>query len=213
MVAAGRVARGEIDFHAGAQTGHAPPLGRAGPALSAARLRGQGVSDDRTSLRIRRAGADDAPLVTRLIEELNAHQHEPLGLVTEEAVRDHGFGEAPEFAVLLAELEGATVGYALFHPTWSTEVGERGIYVYDLFVRDSARGRGVGRALMAAVAGIAKAEGRAFLWWCSKPWNRDAQAFYAGLGAIEEDIKAHAIFGDPFERLAAADRLGPAADD
>ena len=45
---------------------------------------------------------------------------------------------------------------------------------------------------MAAVAAAAKAEGRTFLWWCSKEWNREAQAFYAGLGAIEETVQAHA---------------------
>jgi GNAT superfamily N-acetyltransferase len=153
---------------------------------------------------IRLAGPADAELVAGLIEELNAHQREPTGHVTVEAVRRDGFAPRPEFKVLLAELDGVAAGYALFHPSWSTEYGERGLYLYDLFVRASARGHGVGRALMAAVAAIAKAEGRSFLWWCSKPWNREAQAFYAGLGAIEEDIKAHAIFGEPFERLAAS---------
>lgn len=152
---------------------------------------------------IRLAGPADAELVAGLIEELNAHQREPTGHVTVEAVRRDGFAPQPEFQVLLAELDGVAAGYALFHPSWSTEYGERGLYLYDLFVRASARGHGVGRALMAAVAAVAKAEGRSFLWWCSKPWNWEAQAFYAGLGAIEEDIKAHAIFGEPFERLAA----------
>lgn len=180
-------------------------------AGTAARQRGALVSGERAPLRIRRAGADDAPLVASLIEELNAHQREPLGHVTAEAVRRHGSGEAPEFAVLLAELEGDAVGYALFHPTWSTEVGERGLFVYDLFVRDEARGRGVGRALMAAVAGVARAEGRTFLWWCSKPWNGEAQAFYAGLGAIEEEVRAHALFGEPLALLADEARLDSGA--
>ena len=155
---------------------------------------------------IRRAGPDDVEILATLIEELNANQGEPTGKVTPEAVRRDGFGAVPEFQVLLAEVGGAVAGYALFHPSWSTEVGERGLYLYDLYVRDAARGHGVGRALMAAVAATAKAEGRTFLWWCSKEWNRDAQAFYARLGAIEENIKAHAIFGEAFERLAAGDR-------
>ena len=69
---------------------------------------------------------DDAELLATLIEELNAHQREPTGHVTAEAVRRDGFGAAPEFQVLLAELDGDVVGYALYHPSWSTEVGERG---------------------------------------------------------------------------------------
>jgi GNAT superfamily N-acetyltransferase len=153
---------------------------------------------------IRPAGPDDAGLVADLIEELNRHQGEPTGRVTADAVRRDGFGARPEFQVLLAEVDGAVAGYALFHPSWSTEVGERGFYLYDLYVREAARGRGVGRALLAAVAARARAEGRTFLWWSSKDWNREAQAFYAGLGAIEETAKAHAIFGEPFERLAAS---------
>jgi GNAT superfamily N-acetyltransferase len=153
-------------------------------------------------VRVRRAGPADAPAVTQMIEALNAHQGEPTGQVTAEAVRRDGFGPSPEFTVLIAEVDGVPGGYALYHPSWSTEVGERGLYIYDLFVREEARGHGLGHALMQAVAAAAKAEGRTFLWWCSKPWNRDAQRFYADLGAIEEDIKAHAVFGDAFERLA-----------
>ena len=159
---------------------------------------------DGARVRIRPAVAADAATVAELIEELNRHQGEPTGHVTVEAVRRDGFGPAPEFRVLLAELDGRPQGYALFHPSWSTEVGERGFYLYDLYVREGARGHGLGRALLAALAATARDEGRTFLWWSSKAWNREAQAFYAGLGAIEEDVKAHAIFGEAFARLAAA---------
>ena len=153
------------------------------------------------NLRIRLATAADAAVVAALIEELNEHQGEEQGHVTAAAVARDGFGAHPEFRVLLAEHDGAPLGYALFHPSWSTEVGEPGLYVYDLYVRASARGHGVGRALMVALVHLARAEGRSFLWWNSKEWNREAQAFYRGLGAIEETVKAHALFGEPFEAL------------
>lgn len=155
-----------------------------------------------SGLVVRRAVEADAPLIALMIDELNAHQGEETGHVTAEAVRRDGFGQRPEFAVLIAELDGAPAGYALFHPTWSTEVGERGFYLYDLYVRDAARGHGVGRALMQALARTAKAEGRTFLWWSSKPWNEGARAFYRTLGGIEEESLAHALFGEAFERLA-----------
>lgn len=155
-----------------------------------------------SGLVVRRAVEADAPLIALMIDELNLHQGEETGHVTAEAVRRDGFGQRPEFAVLIAELDGAPAGYALFHPTWSTEVGERGFYLYDLYVRDAARGHGVGRALMQALARAAKAEGRTFLWWSSKPWNKGARAFYRTLGGIEEESLAHALFGEAFERLA-----------
>ena len=62
---------------------------------------------------------------------------------------------------------------------------------------------------MAAVARRPRHEGRTFLWWCSKEWNREAQEFYADLGAIEETLSAHALFGEAFDRLAASDRREP----
>ncbi|MGD9509824.1 MAG: N-acetyltransferase family protein [Geminicoccaceae bacterium] len=155
---------------------------------------------------VRRATAEDAGLLTGLIDELNAHQGEETGRVTAEAVRRGGFGLAPEFAALLAERDGAVVGYALFHPTWSTEAGEPGFFLYDLFVRDSARGHGVGRALMRALAATARAEGRTFLWWTAKAWNQEALTFYRGFGASEEDLKAFAVQGEALERLAGGER-------
>ena len=162
------------------------------------------MTADGARVRIRPAVAADAATVAELIEELNRHQGEPTGHVTVEAVRRDGFGPAPEFRVLLAELDGRPQGYALFHPSWSTEVGERGFYLYDLYVREGARGHGLGRALLAALAATARDEGRTFRWWSSKAWSREAPAFYAGLGAIEQAVKAHAIFGEAFARLAAA---------
>lgn len=153
-------------------------------------------------LRIRPATAADVDELVRLLEELNADQGEELGHVTAEAVRRDGFGPSPEFKVLLAELDGRPVGYALYHPSWSTEYALKGFYLYDLFVCAAARGRGIGRALLGAVSAAARAEGRSFLWWNSKLGNARAQAFYRGLGATEETLKAHALFGPAFEALA-----------
>lgn len=154
-------------------------------------------------LRIRPATAADAATLAQLIDELNANQGEAVGQVTAEAVRRDGFGAVPEFAALLAELDGAPLGYALYNPTWSTEDGARGLYLYDLYVRDAARGRGVGRALMVALAHLAHADGRSFLWWNSKDWNRPAQDFYRKLGAAEETVRAHVLAGESLATLLA----------
>lgn len=153
-------------------------------------------------LRVRLATADDAVQLAALIDELNEDQQEETGRVSAETIRRDGFGPRPEFRVLLAELDGAPAGYALFHPSWSTEVGEPGLYLYDLYVRGPARGHGVARALMVALARLARDEGRTFLWWSSKVWNTGAQAFYRKLGATEETVKAHALFGEAFVALA-----------
>ena len=56
---------------------------------------------------------------------------------------------------------------------------------------------------MAGVARVAKEEGRGFLWWSTKAGNEAARAFYARLGAEEEESRSHALVGEAFERLAA----------
>ena len=70
-------------------------------------------------LRVRLATAADAALLAALIDELNEDQKEETGRVSAEAIRRGGFGARPEFRVLLADLDGAPAGYALFHPSWS----------------------------------------------------------------------------------------------
>ena len=159
-----------------------------------------------SGLVVRPATRDDADAVSRLCDELNGHRGERAGPFTPELVRRDGFGRSPpEFRVLLAVVGGEPVGYAMYHPSYSSEWGQRGLYLQDLFVTAAARRRGVGRALMAAVArAAAEDDGRSFVWWCSNACNADAQAFYAGLGAIQEDVRAHAVFGPAFVSLASA---------
>jgi len=155
-------------------------------------------------LRIRRALPADAPAVAALGRALNLHLREPDEHFTAEAVLRDGFGAEPQFSVLLAERDGAAVGYLLLHEAYETAYAARGLYVCDIYVAPAARGAGVGRALMAAAAREAKARGRSFLWWAVKPWNADAQAFYQALGARSEPILACALAFEAFEALAAA---------
>ena len=158
------------------------------------------------TLRIRAATRDDAASIAALGRELNIHQRDPVELFDEAAVRRDGFGDAPHFEGVIAELDGEAVGYALFHIAYETGQAARGLYMVDLYVREGAQRRGIGRALVAAVARIAKDRGKSFVWWATKDWNTDAQAFYRSLGAIEEPVVAHALFGEAFEALVEQDR-------
>ncbi len=79
---------------------------------------------------------------------------------------------------LVAELDGNLVGFAhyLFHPsTWS-----RTSYCYleDLFTAPEARGQGVGRALIEAVAVAAQAAGASRLYWHTQEFNAEGRALY-----------------------------------
>jgi len=99
------------------------------------------------------------------------------------ALGQHLFGPRPAAEALLAE-EGATaVGFALFFPTYSTFLCRPGLYLEDLFVLESHRRRGIGRALLTEVKRLADARGAGRLEWSVLAWNGDAIAFYERFGA------------------------------
>ena len=135
-------------------------------------------------MKIRVAVRDDAPLILAFIRELAAYEklaHEVVA--TEDAIRGTLFGDTPRAEVLIAELDGAPVGFALFFHNYSTFLGRPGIYLEDLFVRPEARQHGVGRALLAELAVIASRRGCSRLEWAVLDWNESAIGFYRRLGA------------------------------
>jgi GNAT superfamily N-acetyltransferase len=100
-----------------------------------------------------------------------------------EALARHLFGERPAAEAILAEEGGVAVGYALFFPTYSTFLTKRGLYLEDLFVLESHRRKGVGRALLTEVKRLAQTRGLGRLEWSVLDWNASAIAFYEGFGA------------------------------
>ncbi len=134
---------------------------------------------------IRFATAEDCPLLLRLIRELAAYEHAPEAVVaSEEDLRRHGFGPHPEFEAILAFLDGEAAGAALFHARFSTWLGRPGMYLEDLYVTEKARGRGVGRRLMARLAGIAVERGWGRIDFNVLDWN-PAREFYHRLGMAQ----------------------------
>ncbi|HEV2301408.1 MAG TPA: GNAT family N-acetyltransferase [Stellaceae bacterium] len=131
---------------------------------------------------IRFARAEDAGLILALVRELARYERAPGAVVATEAdlVR-HGFGRERAFEALLASLDGEPVGFALFYPVFSTWLGRPGMFLEDLYVREVARRRGVGRALLARLAAIAVERGYGRLHFNVLTWN-PAKGFYERLG-------------------------------
>ncbi|PIE19599.1 MAG: GNAT family N-acetyltransferase [Proteobacteria bacterium] len=133
---------------------------------------------------LRFATADDAETIHQLVCELAIYEREPSAVTaTVEDVRQAGFGPNPAFEVLLAEVEGEVAGFALFFSTFSTWTGKRNLYLEDLFVRRKLRGRGVGKALLAALAKLCVSRGWERYEWQVLDWNEPAISFYEALGA------------------------------
>jgi GNAT superfamily N-acetyltransferase len=158
-------------------------------------------------LTIRFAEAEDAGLVLRFVRELAVYEKAPDAVVaTEDDLRRHGFGPNRDFEAILAILDGEPVGFALFHPRFSTWLGRPGMYLEDLYVSEAARGLGVGRRLMARLAAIAVERGWGRLDFQVLDWN-PARDFYHRLGIAHlGEWLRYGADSDALRRLAAEDR-------
>jgi GNAT superfamily N-acetyltransferase len=89
----------------------------------------------------------------------------------------------PRAEVLLASVDGQPVGFAVFFHNFSTFLGRAGLYLEDLFVNEDMRSRGVGRALLARLARVARERNCQRFEWAVLDWNESAIGFYERLGA------------------------------
>ena len=158
-------------------------------------------------LTLRPATRNDVPVILDLIRALAVYEREPDAVVATEAdlFRD-GFGEHPAFHVVLAEADGATIGFALYFFSYSTWLGRRCLYLEDLFVHPERRGQGAGIALMKHLAGIAVAEGCQRFTWQVLDWNEPSIRFYESLGAtIPREWLTARLEGDALVALSQRD--------
>jgi GNAT superfamily N-acetyltransferase len=154
-------------------------------------------------LLIRPATVADVTLLRTMIRELAEFEHElDMVEIQEEDLARDGFGANPKFRALIAEWDGKAAGYALFFDYYSTWVG-RGLFLEDLFVREQFRRRGIGKALLAAVARIAVEEGRYGVQWEVLDWNEKAIEMYKALGAeFRDQWRPVMLIDEALKRLA-----------
>ncbi len=140
------------------------------------------------NLRIDRAGEQDVPLVLSFIRKLAEYERRPHEVTaTEEGLREALFGGRAFVEVLIAYSDEAPVGFALYFPIFSTFRGRPGLFLEDLFVDPEYRGRGIGTALLEALAKVGRERGCIRLEWWVLKWNQPALEFYKRLGATEVD--------------------------
>lgn len=135
-------------------------------------------------LHIRSAQRDDVALILGFIRELAEYEKLSDQVVADPVeMAEHLFGSRPFAEVLIGEVDGAAAGFALFFHNYSTFLGKPGIYLEDLYVRSSARGTGLGKALLGKLASLAIERGCGRLEWSVLDWNEPAIGFYQRLGA------------------------------
>ena len=165
---------------------------------------------------IRPARPQDVPQIHRLIRELAEYERSADQVTaTEDDLRRSLFADQPAIFAHVAEHEGAVAGFALWFLNYSTWLGRHGIYLEDLYVTPGLRGSGLGRALLAELAGICVRRGYGRLEWWVLDWNAPARGFYESLGAEPMDEwTVHRLTGPALRALAGDQPAGdqPARD-
>ena len=137
---------------------------------------------------IRPATRDDVPTLVELIVDLATYEREPDAVeVDDRMLGDALFAEHPVVFATVADDGGTVLGMTIHFRNYSTWTGRLGIYLEDFYVRPEARGRGIGRALLAALADEARAHGYARIDWSVLNWNESAIGFYESVGAVPMD--------------------------
>jgi len=156
-------------------------------------------------LNIRPATRADAPVIASLVRELAEYEK----LLPEAKATPADFlreldAPNPVIHVLVAEFNGAPVGFALYFFNFSTFVGRPGLYLEDLFVRPAERSRGIGRELLRALARVARERGCGRMEWAVLDWNEPALRFYRSLGARQmKEWIVHRLTPVEIDRLAS----------
>ena len=131
-----------------------------------------------SNILIRKANPEDMPRVLELIRELAIYEHaEEQVTNTVDQLTEDGFGEAPKFECLVAELNAKVVGFALFYTSYSTWKGTC-LYLEDLLVTENRRRMAIGKLLFDAVLDVARQRGARRFEWQVLEWNEPAIQFY-----------------------------------
>ncbi|MCU7496581.1 MAG: GNAT family N-acetyltransferase [Ignavibacteria bacterium] len=161
-------------------------------------------SNTKTGISIRKACKSDTPLILSFIRQLAEYEKMSGEVVaTQELLEEVLFGEYPSAEVVLAYCGSAPAGFAIYFFNFSTFLGRPGLYLEDLFVSPELRGKGIGKALLVHLAGIAVNKKCGRFEWSVLDWNEPAIKFYRSLGARPMDEwTVFRIDGEGLKKLA-----------
>jgi GNAT superfamily N-acetyltransferase len=127
---------------------------------------------------IRPALSKDVDRILELVQELATYEKEPEAVTVSKAhFEESGFGANPVWWALVAEVDGAIQGFALYYIRFSTWKGQR-MYLEDLVVTENYRGKGLGKALFDALIKEGKEKKLNGMVWQVLSWNEPAKKFY-----------------------------------
>ena len=157
-----------------------------------------------TVFSIRPAQPSDVAHIHGMIVELAVFEKlEHLVVATEAMLHDGLFGARPSCEAIIGEENGEVVAFALFFHNFSTFLTRKGLYLEDLYVRQSHRGKGYGTQMLKRLAQIAVERNCGRFEWSVLDWNEPAIQFYQAMGAdILPDWRICRVTGDTLTALA-----------
>ncbi|MPQ60056.1 GNAT family N-acetyltransferase [Duganella sp. FT27W] len=158
-----------------------------------------------SELIIRPAEPADIPAIFGMIFELAVFEKLEHMVVADEAMLHEAlFCDKPTCEAIVGETDGEVVTFALFFHNFSTFLCKKGLYLEDLYVKQTMRGRGYGKQMLVALAQIATERDCGRFEWSVLDWNASAISFYEGMGAtIMPDWRICRVTGDALTQLSA----------
>ena len=159
-----------------------------------------------SSINIREANIGDTQQILDFILELAIYEKaEHEAKANADHIHATLFCESPKVHGLIAEIDGSSVGFAVYFYNYSTWLGKHGIYLEDLYVSPTARGSGAGKALLKELSKIAVANGCGRVEWSVLDWNTPAIDFYLAMGAKPQDEwTVYRLTGNALNKFAAS---------
>ena len=153
---------------------------------------------------IRPATPHDVTHILSMIRELAVFEKlEHMVVATDALLQEGLFGPRPSCEAIIGEEDGQVVCFALFFHNFSTFLTKKGLYLEDLYVRQSHRGKGYGTQLLKRLAQIAVERQCGRFEWSVLDWNEPAIQFYKAMGAdILPDWRICRVTGDSLSALA-----------
>src|ERR1700724_284320 len=133
---------------------------------------------------IRKAVEADVPALLPLMRELGGFEkYENAFAVTEEVLLEQGFRRSPpDFHCLVAEGNGALVGFLVYYFVPFTYRAKPNLVVKELYVADGHRSKGAGKLLMKEIAKEAERAGCGMIKWYVEKWHHRSTQSYEALG-------------------------------
>ncbi len=160
--------------------------------------------DKKKHFKIRKATIKDVSVILELIKELAEYENLLDEVVSsQELLKKTLFGPKSRAEVIIAFDKKRVLGFALYFFSFSTFLGRTGIYLEDLFVRESERGKGIGKALLCNLARRVKEVDGGRLDWSVLNWNKKAMDFYENIGAYSlKEWTMYRLTGEKLNNLA-----------